>query len=141
MSLPWPLHCRAGECDHRPMVKMIRITLMLLAALFLARGPAAYGSQPAHDHIHASHAAMTLHRGHAPINVYQGEKQCSKAGCALASCQMQISAVAILPDCRPADPNMSSPAYAVPGEVSFSSLRNGPPSPPPKSPIRHLQAA
>jgi hypothetical protein len=117
------------------MVKFVRVMLMLLAALFLARGPAIYGAQPAPDHIHVSHAELTLHRGHMPVEGRQIATQCSKAGCALASCQMQSVTAAILPDCPSDRHPVHSLAYALPQDVSLSSLHSEPASPPPKSPI------
>ncbi|GGF78154.1 hypothetical protein GCM10010924_01440 [Rhizobium wenxiniae] len=123
------------------MVKFVPVMLMLLAALFLARGPAIYGAQPARDHIHASHAELTLHRGLTPVDGHQIEIQCSKAGCALASCQVQSVTAAILPDCPSAIQPSRSLAYALPRDVTLSSLHNEPASPPPKSPIDHPQAA
>lgn len=123
------------------MVKFVRVMLMLLAALFLARGPVAYGAQPAPDHVHLSHAELTTHRGHWPMDGHQAETQCSKAGCALAACQVLSATAAILPDNPIAVPVLSSPTFALPDDIGFSSLCDGPPSPPPKSPIGHPQAA
>jgi len=117
------------------MVKFVRVMLMLLAALFLARGPVTYASQPALDHVHTNHAELVLHRGHAPIDGHRIETQCSKAGCALASCQVQSVTAAILPDCPSAIQPARSLAYALPRDVTLSSLRSEPASPPPKSPI------
>lgn len=123
------------------MVKFIRVMLMLLAALFLARGPVVYGSQPAPDHVHLSHTELALHRGHAPIDGHQIETQCSKAGCALAACLVLLATAAILPDNLTAVPSLLPPTYPRPDDAAFSSLRIGPPSPPPKSPIGYLRAA
>lgn len=123
------------------MVKFVRVMLMLLAALFLARGPVAYGSQPAPGHIHLSHTELALHRGHAPMDGHQAETQCSKAGCALAACQVLSVTAAILPDSQIDALPLLAPVYPHTDDATFSSLRNGPPSPPPKSPIEHLLAA
>ncbi len=123
------------------MVKFIQVTLLLLAALFLSRGPAAYGPQSAPVHIYVSHAELVLHPAHAPMDGNLVEKQCSKAGCAIASCQLQSAAAAVLPDCPIAMQFPYSSAWTFSDDASFSSLRNGPPSPPPKSPIGYRQAA
>ncbi len=123
------------------MVKFVRVMLMLLAALFLARGPVVHGSHPTPDHAHASHVELTLHRGQTPVDGHQIETQCSKAGCALASCQVHSVTAAILPDCPSAIPPSRSLAYALPQDVTLSSLREEPASPPPKSPIGHSLAA
>ncbi|MEV4609693.1 hypothetical protein MRBLMR1_004792 [Neorhizobium sp. LMR1-1-1.1] len=123
------------------MVKFVRVILMLLAALFLARGPVAYDSQPAPGHIHVSHVEIALHRGQTPVDGRQIETQCSKAGCALASCQVQSVTAAILPDCPLAIQPSRSSAYPLPDDVAPSSLREEPASPPPKSPIGHSLAA
>ncbi len=123
------------------MVKFTRVMLMVLAALFLARGPVAYGAQSAPGHVHLSHAELAMHRGHTPMDGPQAKTQCSKAGCALAACQVLSVTAAILPDSQIAAPVFLAPAYPHTDDAAFSSLRNGPPSPPPKSPIDHLQAA
>lgn len=122
------------------MVKFARVMLMVLAALFLARGPVAYGAQPAPGHVHLSHAELAMHRG-TPMDSPQAKTQCSKAGCALAACQVLSVTAAILPDSQIAAPVFLAPAYPHTDDAAFSPLRNGPPPPPPKSPIDHVQAA
>ncbi len=141
MSLCSRLHYRSRRCDDRSMVKFVRVMLMLLAALFVARGSVAYDSQAASYHVHLSHMEMALHRGHAPMDGHQIEAQCSKAGCMLAACQAQSVTAAILPHGPFAVPPLLSPSYNLPDDTAFSSLRKEPPSPPPKSPIGYLQAA
>jgi hypothetical protein len=123
------------------MVKMVRIALMFLAALLFAGGPIAYADWPAPEHIHLSHQELAMHVGHAPMNAYGMEKQCSKAGCALASCPLQMAALAIVPEYQAFGPALLSLVFAMPDDASLSSLHTGPPSPPPKSPLLVTRAA
>lgn len=124
-----------------PMVKMMRITLMLLAALFLARGPAAYAEQALAIHVHHGHAEDTRHPVHMPSGIYRGEKQCSKAGCALTSCSLQMTLLAIMPDHQPGDLQALRATFPFVDDTSLSPLRQAPPSPPPKSPRLVTRAA
>ncbi|AYD00465.1 hypothetical protein [Neorhizobium sp. NCHU2750] len=108
---------------------------MLVAALLLSRGPVGYGDPSMPDHIHMAHSEITMHLGHAAGHGYLIEtRQCSKAGCAIAPCPLQMTALAILPTGSAFSAKRISPAHAMPQDTTASSLRASPPSPPPKSP-------
>lgn len=114
------------------MVKTVRILLMLLAALFLSRGPEVYGaSMP--GRVFATQIEFVLHGSRMPTRGYRIEKQCSKAGCVLVPYVTQSPTLAILPDCQINFQPPLAAAYELAVEISFEAVLCGPLPPPPKS--------
>lgn len=124
------------------MVNLVRIALMLVAALVLARGTAVTIDRPMHEHGRMVVAELVVHADLRQTNVHRAGKYCSETGCTDLSCQMQCAAPAILADTVML--KLSSPAAhaTLPDGAGLVALFFSPPVPPPKSLLdQHAGAA